>query len=406
MSASGDTIAVGAPGRTFSPALYREGAVEIFTYQGSAWVPEATLLPLGDMSGVDAFGSHIAMSRDGDVLAITSRGGYSPPLPNGAVYVFERVSGVWTQVAKLQEPVAYSLGGFGTALSLDASGQTLAVGNMADSRLMYWQGAVTIFHKGSAGWAYDTALLPSSPNVYGNFGFSLTLNDPGDRLLVGAIYQALANVQVGGVEEFELTTGGWQSLGLRFAPAPENLAAFGYSLASSATGRRWVTGEVDSDLHGVNAGQVHLFEAPCLGPTVYCTAQTNSIGCVPQIGTRGAPSGSEPSGFTITASNTRNQQTGMLFYGTSGRAAYPWNGGTLCVEPPLRRTPLLNSGGSPPGVANCSGVFARDFNAWVSTSLDPELFPGQHVRAQYYARDPAAPSYVNLSDAVEFYLEP
>jgi hypothetical protein len=96
----------------------------------------------------------------------------------------------------------------------------------------------------------------------------------------------------------------------------------------------------------------------------------------------------------------------MLFYGTSGRAAYPWNGGTLCVEPPLRRTPLLNSGGSPPGVANCSGVFARDFNAWVSTSQDPTLFPGQHVRAQYYARDPAAPSHVNLSDAVEFYLEP
>jgi hypothetical protein len=33
MSASGDTIAVGAPGRTFSPALYREGAVEIWGFR-------------------------------------------------------------------------------------------------------------------------------------------------------------------------------------------------------------------------------------------------------------------------------------------------------------------------------------------------------------------------------------
>jgi hypothetical protein len=320
--------------------------------------------------------------------------------------MFERSGTAWNQIAKLQEPVAHSNGGFGIALDLDNDAQTLAVGNPQDSRLLYWQGAVSIFRKAGGSWAYDAVLLPSSPSVQGGFGFSVALNSAGDRLLVGSPDQQLAGVDVGGVEEFEFTSSGWQSLGVHFAPTPEYAAHFGWSLATSTTARRWATGEIHSDAHGTDRGQVHLFDAPCLAPIVYCTAQTNSLGCVPQIATLGTPSSSAPSGFTIWVTNMRNQQNGLLFYGTSGRAASPWFGGTLCIAPPVRRTPPVSSGGTPPPAADCSGVFTRDFNAWTSTSVDPALFPGQHIRAQFYGRDPAAPHHVNLSDAVEFYLEP
>jgi len=174
----------------------------------------------------------------------------------------------------------------------------------------------------------------------------------------------------------------------------------------SATGGAWVTAEPHADQFGPNFGAVHLYEANCLTPQVYCTAQTNSLGCAPAIEAQGTPSVSSSSGFRIAARNVRNRQNGMLIYGTSGRAGLPWLGGTLCVAPPLRRTPLADSGGSSAPANDCSGALVREFNAWALASNDPELFAGQHVRAQFYSRDPGATHNVNLSDAVEFYLEP
>lgn len=41
-----------------------------------------------------------------------------------------------------------------------------------------------------------------------------------------------------------------------------------------------------------------------------------------------------------------------------------------------------------------------------SLSNDPALFPGQRVRAQFHSRDVGAPANIDLTDAIEFYLEP
>jgi hypothetical protein len=62
--------------------------------------------------------------------------------------------------------------------------------------------------------------------------------------------------------------------------------------------------------------------------------------------------------------------------------------------------------GSAAPANDCSGVLLRDFNACTFTAGDAALFPGRHVRAQFYSRDPGAVQNLNLSDAVEFYLEP
>lgn len=171
-------------------------------------------------------------------------------------------------------------------------------------------------------------------------------------------------------------------------------------------GDHWFVSEPWSDAFGPDAGQVHFYENRCLGPSTYCTAQANSLGCTPQVTHNGAASASASSGFTISADSIRNQQNGLLFYGVNERAALPWLGGTLCVEPPLRRTALSNSGGSPASASDCSGVLSLDFNAWAAAANDPALFPGQRVRAQFYSRDVGAPANLNLTDAIEFYLEP
>jgi hypothetical protein len=135
-------------------------------------------------------------------------------------------------------------------------------------------------------------------------------------------------------------------------------------------------------------------------PTIYCTAKVNSAGCTPAIAFTGTPSATSGSGFQISASNILSNKFGLLFYGKSGPSASPFQGGTLCVAPPLVRTMVQNSGGSAP----CGGSFSLDFNAYIASGADPALVSGQQVNAQYWSRDPgfAPPDNTNLTDAVEF----
>jgi hypothetical protein len=82
-------------------------------------------------------------------------------------------------------------------------------------------------------------------------------------------------------------------------------------------------------------------------------------------------------------------------------------GGTLCVAPPVRRTPGQNSGGSTTGT-DCTGTFSFDFNAWIASVLNPTLLPGATVWAQYWSRDPgfAPPNNAGLTDAQTFLIWP
>ena len=147
--------------------------------------------------------------------------------------------------------------------------------------------------------------------------------------------------------------------------------------------------------------------------TVYCTAKVNSLGCLPAIGSTGSSSASASSGFTVTGANVRNGKAGLLFYGTSGRASIPFQGGTLCVAPSIRRTPVVNAGGNPPPANDCSGVFSIDMNAFAAGALggNPSaqlLVPGTVVDGQFWGRDQGFPAPMNttLTDGLEWTVCP
>jgi Tol biopolymer transport system component len=145
----------------------------------------------------------------------------------------------------------------------------------------------------------------------------------------------------------------------------------------------------------------------------YCTAKVNSLGCIPTIGSTGVPSASANSGFVIASSNVLNNKSGLLYYGVSGPATIPFQAAFLCVKPPVKRTPAINSGGNPPPAQNCSGLFAIDFSAFSHGLLGgnplPQLqVPGTHVDCQFWSRDPgfAAPNNTGLTDGLDFTLVP
>ncbi|MBK8178550.1 MAG: M28 family peptidase [Planctomycetes bacterium] len=151
----------------------------------------------------------------------------------------------------------------------------------------------------------------------------------------------------------------------------------------------------------------------CPTPQVYCTAKVNSLGCLPFIGTAGTPSASSASGFLVTGTGVLNQKSGLLLYSVTGPAANPFQGGTLCVAAPIRRSTGVGSGGSPLPASDCSGVYTIDMNAFASGALGGTphaslLLPGTVVHCQWWGRDQGfpVPNNTTLSDGLLYSVCP
>jgi len=178
-----------------------------------------------------------------------------------------------------------------------------------------------------------------------------------------------------------------------------------YAASFSADGSRMAFESQASDLVSGDTNQLNdvFVRTECAPPRTYCTAKVNSLGCTPSISTSGVASGSLPGPFEIRAANLRNHVIGGLVFTINGPKIAPFMGGLLCLRPPIVRTPVLASDGSPTGY-DCSGAFAFDFNAYLRTGVHPAITDGRQVWAQFWSRDPGDAFGLGLTDAVSFTL--
>ncbi len=136
---------------------------------------------------------------------------------------------------------------------------------------------------------------------------------------------------------------------------------------------------------------------PCLEPSIYCTAKTSSIGCVPDIAAVGYPSLSGGS-FQVRATGLQNQLPGTLIW-SLGPASIPFQGGTLCIAPPVIRTPAQSTGGST-GPPSCTGALGFIFGPAYAQAHGFAV--GQGLYTQVWSRDPGDAFGSSLSNALGF----
>jgi len=166
-----------------------------------------------------------------------------------------------------------------------------------------------------------------------------------------------------------------------------------------APGQNWLDGWTATSAFGLT---------PVTATVAYCTGGTTSNGCNATMTAIGTPSASATSDYTLLVSNVEGQKQGLIFYGSTGRAAAAWGTGTsfLCVKAPTQRIAAQNTGGA---AGSCNGELVVDWNAFMANApaaLGNPRSAGQVYQAQGWFRDPPAPKTTHLSNALEFTLQP
>ena len=166
-----------------------------------------------------------------------------------------------------------------------------------------------------------------------------------------------------------------------------------------APGENWLDGWTATSAFGIT---------PITSTVAYCTAGTTSNGCNATMTAIGTPSASATSGYTLLVSNVEGQKQGLIFYGSTGRAAAAWGTGSsfLCVKAPTQRIAAQNTGGA---AGSCNGELVVDWCAFMAnapSALGNPRSAGQVYQAQGWFRDPPAPKTTHLSNALEFTLQP
>ena len=117
----GDTALIGAYGDDDNGSA--SGSAYVFTRSEGVWTDQAKLTA-SDAASHDYFGYSVAV--DGDTALIGAHANDDSGLNSGAVYVFTRNAGVWTEQAKLTASDGALEDYFGTAVALD--GDTALIG--------------------------------------------------------------------------------------------------------------------------------------------------------------------------------------------------------------------------------------------------------------------------------------
>ena len=316
LSGDGNTLAVGAQmegsmaaginGNQADNSAPGAGAVYVFTRSGSGWSQQA-YIKASNPGANDQFGGALTLSADGNTLAVAAQfedsaatgidGNQSDNsmAEAGAVYVFTRTAGKWSQQAYVK---ASNTGEqddgdtFGYAITLSDDGNTLAVGAPSEDSVpsgatgrqadnaAQGAGAVYVFTRSGATWSQQAYIKSGNPvRPEGDlFGYSVALSADGNTLAAGAFDEGGGAKAINGPEDGTVNGSGaayvftrsgttWARQAYLKSPTQDRGDSMGTWITISDDGNTVVTGALDEDtltpgINVVKSGHSGVVDAP------------------------------------------------------------------------------------------------------------------------------------------------
>jgi hypothetical protein len=289
-----DSAATGIDGDQADNSAFDAGSVYVFQRDDDGWTQQA-YIKASNTDSSDQFGYSVALSGDGNTLAVGAnleasnatgidgdQSDNSAP-GAGAVYVFLRMNGEWSQQAYLK--ASNSGGGdvFGYQIALNFDGDSLVVTAQGEDSAAPGinldqinndapgAGAAYVFARSGAAWSQQAYLKSANPEENDLFGSSVAMSDDGNTIIVGALDedggQAMVNGDgsdnsargSGAAYVFARNSGRWSQEGYLKGSNTQAADAFGAAVAISADGNTVAVGAPDENntSAGANAALGH-----------------------------------------------------------------------------------------------------------------------------------------------------
>jgi hypothetical protein len=252
ISEDGKRVAFGAPGTS------KEGGYVVVYQEESEGVWEMVGDILGGiaLNGTSAFGTSLAFSSDGGILAVGDKyASIGEALPDvGTLRMYQLVSDAWVPLGQ----DLYGMGAnelFGWSIALSDDGQRVAASALGADNL---RGEVRIFDFVDDNW------VQAAPSLSGelereNFGAAVALGNGGDVIAIGAIGYSNNGIGVGRVRTYKYDADAvvWRPMGEPI-DGDAQFDRLGSAVALSAAGDTLAIGSPENDEFGTNAGFVKI----------------------------------------------------------------------------------------------------------------------------------------------------
>jgi len=251
LSGDGDTALIGGSEDSGTRARgHGVGAVWVYTRSGGHWIEQQKITP-PDHIGNSGFGFSVAMSWDGRTAVI---GGPRDDFYVGAAWVYKLSGGRWREVQKLAPHDNAGHSEFGFSVALSATGTTAAIGGVADHRV----GAVWVYTRPGGRWTEQQKVTPHDNTGHSHFGSSVALTSDGREALVGGQFDN--NLQ--GTEWVYTRSGSQWTEQQKLSPHNDTYGQFGYRTAASSDGATVLIGAPHYDYNHVSrSGAVWFYTA-------------------------------------------------------------------------------------------------------------------------------------------------
>ncbi|GJM25097.1 MAG: hypothetical protein DHS20C16_15120 [Phycisphaerae bacterium] len=174
-----------------------------------------------------SFGESVSISGDYAVIG-TGNERFGPYNNVGAIYVFERIDGVWTQVDRIVNPDPANDDAFGQ--SVDISGDTIIASSHGDDNTgpSSSSGSVYIFVRDGGVWTQQAFLTADDASGGDQFGFSVAIS--GDTAVIGAVTDDTPEDSSGSAYVFVRSAGIWTQQAKLIADDSAEDDYFGYDV--------------------------------------------------------------------------------------------------------------------------------------------------------------------------------
>ncbi|HUU94988.1 MAG TPA: M43 family zinc metalloprotease [Phycisphaerae bacterium] len=223
------------------------GSAYVFQKIGGVWAQVAKLTA-SDAAPEAWFGVSVALSGDRVLV------GADVDDDHGSAYIFENIGGVWTQTAKLT--AGDGAPGDYFAWSVGLSADTALVGSVFDDDLGEDSGSAYVFEKTGAVWSDVAKLTAAEGEADDWFAYSVSVS--GDTAVIGA---PCDDHVFGSAYVFQRDEGGpdnWGQVAKLTASDGAESDCFGASVALS--GDTALVGAIGDDDQGYSSGSAYIFE--------------------------------------------------------------------------------------------------------------------------------------------------